>query len=496
MTHPQSGFDLRAAARRDMIERGFAPDLPADAARQLAALTASAPAPASAPATAPAPAGLRDLRDLPWSSIDNDDSLDLDQIEVAERSSDGSITIRVGIADVDALVPLRTPLDAHAHANATSVYTGVETFPMLPDALSTNLTSLAQDGMRQSVVVEFVVGADGAIGASGIYPALVRNAAKLAYDGVGAWLAGTGAAPPLVASSAPLQEQLRLQHEAAERLRQRREANGAFELDTIEANPIMANGHVTGLAVPLKSPARDLIEDFMISANTVAAAFLAGHGRSLILRVVRSPERWERIVDLARGLGTTLPSSPDRAALAAFLKVRREADPVQFPDLSLTVVKLLGSGEYALERPGDPPAAHFCLAVQDYTHSTAPNRRFADLVTQRLLKAALVGSAPPYPDADLDAIARHCTEQEDQANRVERQVRKQVAAVLLSDRVGSVFDAIITGVTPKGTFARLLRPPAEGILDGADHQVDVGDRVRVRLVRTDPEKGYIDFRLA
>ncbi|MGH7626365.1 MAG: RNB domain-containing ribonuclease [Gemmatimonadaceae bacterium] len=484
--HHHPTFDLRAAVRQDLLDRGFAPDLPPDAARQLASLDGGAPSRRAD--------DVQDLRALPWSSIDNDDSRDLDQIEVAERVT-GGIRVRIGVADVDHLVTEATPLDAHARENATSVYTGVETFPMLPEELSTNLTCLAEDGERSSIVVEFVVAPDGTVSGHAVCRALVRNRAKLAYDGVGAWLESSGPAPAPVAADQALADQLRLQHEAAQALRTRREAHGALELDTIEATPVVTDGTVTDLTVARKGFARALIEDFMIAANTVVAQFLTEHKRSSILRVVRSPERWPRIVVLARSLGESLPEQPSGTALAAFLRKRQAADPQHFPDLSLSVVKLLGPGSYTLERPGDTSAGHFGLAVQDYTHSTAPNRRYADLVTQRIVKAALASSAPPYTDDQLTDLAQHCTTKEDDARHVERLVRKQIAAVLLADRIGDTFDGIITGVTPKGTFARLLRPPAEGIVDGVDHRVDVGDRVRLRLVHTDPRKGYVDFRL-
>jgi len=485
--HQHAHFDLRAAVRQDLLDRGFAPDLPPDAARQLASLDGAAQ-----PARV---ADAQDLRALPWSSIDNDDSRDLDQIEVAERVNDGGIRVRIAVADVDDLVTLATPLDSHARVNATSVYTGIETFPMLPEALSTNLTCLAQNGDRSAIVVEFVVAPDGTVSGHAVNRAVVRNRAKLAYDSVGAWLDATGPAPAPVAADQALAQQLRLQHEAAQALRTQRETHGALELETIEATPVVTDGKVTDLTVPRKGLARALIEDFMIAANTVVAQFLAERKRSSILRVVQSPERWPRIVSLAQSLGESLPEQPSGTALAAFLRKRKAADPQHFPDLSLSVVKLLGPGTYTLERPGDAPAGHFGLAVQDYTHSTAPNRRYADLVTQRIVKAALANATPPYSDEALSTLAQHCTAKEDDARHVERLVRKQIAAVLLADRIGGTFDGIITGVTAKGTFARLLQPPAEGIVDGVDHRVDVGDRVRLRLVRTDPLKGYVDFRL-
>ncbi|OYV68200.1 MAG: ribonuclease II, partial [Gemmatimonadetes bacterium 21-71-4] len=401
--------DLDAIARRIAAKYGFQTDFPADTKTQLAALTQ----PASIPS------GVRDLRRLLWSSIDNATSLDLDQAEAAEQLSDGSIRLLVAIADVDALVAKGTPLDLHAQANSTSVYTGVDVFPMLPDQLSTGLTSLNQDADRLSVVIETVVDAQGEVQKHDVYRAVIRNQAKLAYDDVGAWL--DGAMPPgLVAGNAALQEQLRLQSEAAQRLKAQRERHGALEFETLEATPVARDGQVVDLALTRKSKARDLIEDFMIASNIAIAMFLESKGRSGIRRVVREPERWSKIVDLAKQYGATLPAAPDSLALSKFMIARRAADPVRFPDLSLTIVKLMGPGEYALDLPGKDPGLHFGLAVHDYTHATAPNRRYADLVTQRAAKAALDGTAAPYTDDELSAIAAHCTEREDAATKVER----------------------------------------------------------------------------
>lgn len=475
-------FDLDAVARRIATKYGFEPAYPDDARRQLDAISAPAPV----------PAGTRDLRNLLWSSIDNDSSLDLDQAEVAEQLPGDSIRLLVAIADVDALVPGGSPLDAHAHANSTSVYTGVEVFPMLPEKLSTGLTSLNQNEDRLALVIETVVDAHGEVTTQDVYRAVIRNQAKLAYDQVGAWLDG-GTAPPKVTGNAALQEQLRLQSEAAQRLKSQRLRHGAIELDTIEATPVAKDGQVVDLALTQKSKARDLIEDFMIASNIAIAVFLESKGRSGIRRVVREPERWSRLVDLARQYGATLPAKPDSLALAQFLSTRRAADPLRFPDLSLTVVKLMGPGEYALDMPGKDPGMHFGLAVHDYSHATAPNRRYADLITQRLAKAAIAGADAPYSNDDLAALAAHCTEREDAANKVERTMRKVAAALLLAHRIGDVFDGIVTGVSDHGTFARLFHPPAEGMVVRAQHGLDVGDRVKLRLVHTDPSQGYIDF---
>ncbi|MDE3215764.1 MAG: RNB domain-containing ribonuclease [Gemmatimonadota bacterium] len=474
--------DLDAIARRIAAKYGFEAQFPAAAAQQLAQLTAPAPAAADA----------RDLRGMLWSSIDNATSLDLDQAEVAEQLAGDAIRLLVAIADVDALVSRDSPLDVHAHANSTSVYTGVEVFPMLPDRLSTGLTSLNENEDRLAFVIETVVDASGEVTRHDVYRALIRNQAKLAYDDLGAWLDG-GPAPAKVAASAGLASQIRLQSEAAQRLKEQRARHGALEFDTLEATPVARGGQIVDLALTRKSKARDLIEDFMIASNIAIAVFLESKGRSGIRRVVREPERWSRIVDLAKQYGTTLPAQPDSLALANFMSARRAADPVRFPDLSLTVVKLMGPGEYALDLPGRDPGIHFGLAVHDYTHATAPNRRYADLVTQRAVKAALAGTPAPYSNDELAAIAAHCTEREDAASKVERTMRKVAAALLLAHRIGDVFDGIVTGVSDHGTFARLFHPPAEGMVVHGQHGLDVGDKVRLRLIHTDPQQGYLDF---
>jgi exoribonuclease-2 len=489
MTHGQQNhhgdhafFDMHAAARRIVAAGGFEPDLPNPARDQLNHITAPAPI----------TSGVRDLRDRPWSSIDNDESRDLDQIEYAERLDDGAIRVVVGIADVDALVERGTPLDEHANANSTSVYTGVAVFPMLPERLSTDLTSLNEGQDRLALAIETVVNADGDVVSYDVYRAMVHNNAQLAYDSVGAWLAG-GSAPPKVAANRVIAEQLRLQDEASQRLKAERLRNGALELETIEASPVTQNGRIVDLKLLQKGRARDLIEDFMIASNVAIAKFLEARGRSGIRRVVREPERWSRIVELAGRYGTTLPADPDSLALAKFLAERRAADPDRFPDLSLSIVKLMGPGIYALDLPGKDPGGHFGLATHDYSHATAPNRRYADLVTQRLVKAALANAPAPYANEALAEIAKHCTEREDAENKVERTVRKTAAALLLRDRIGETFDGIVTGANEKGTFVRIVKPPAEGMVVRNHAGFDVGDKVRVKLVGADPNRGYIDF---
>lgn len=478
-----SEFDLNAAAHEEMIQEGFSPDFPAGTDEQVAQIRARRNGVGD---------GVRDLRGMLWSSIDNDTSRDLDQIEVAERV-DGGIRVLVGIADVDGAVAVDTPIDQHAASQTTSVYTAVRTFPMLPEALSTDITSLNENADRLAIVMEYVVGVDGEIGASQVYRAQVRNKAQLTYSGVGPWLEGRGSAPPKVASSSDLAAQLKLQDEAAQALRTQRHRLGALEFDRLEAHAVMEGETVRGVTASMKNRANDLIEDFMVAANEVMARLMKEKGRSAIRRVVRTPERWPRIVELARQCGESLPEEPDSGALSAFLQRRRQADPVHYPDLSLAVVKLMGPGEYVLSRANDDGEGHFGLAVHDYTHSTAPNRRFADLVTQRLVKAVWTGHAAPYTDNQLDGIARNCTLKEDAARKVERVMLKRVAAVALQDRIGETFEGVVTGVTPKGVFVRVMRPPVEGRVMRGEEGMDVGDQVHVKLLRTDPQRGFIDF---
>ena len=480
---PSSNIDLQAIAKQVMVERGFEPEFPAAVGQQLAELKAHPPLVASG-------SDIRDLRSLLWSSIDNDTSRDLDQVEVAERLSDGSIKVLVGIADVDAFVAKHSPIDDHAAKETTTVYTGVRNFPMLPEELSTGASSLLEDQDRLAVVIEFVTAADGSVKSSDVYRAIVRNQAQLAYGPVGAWLEAKSPAPAKVAASVDLQAQLKLQNEAAQALRQQRYRQGALNIETSELHAVVLNQQVVDLANQEKNRATELIEDFMIAANGVVARML--EKVSSLRRIVKTPKRWERIVQLAAEQGGQLPPQPDSKALNDFLLKRKAADPDHFADLSLAVVKLIGPGEYVLERPGDPEQGHFGLAVQDYTHSTAPNRRFADVVTQRLIKTMLSNQAAPYSDDELAAIASNCTVKEDAARKVEREMSKRLAAVAMTRRIGDMFDAIVTGVTPRGTFVRVLQPHIEGLLVKGQ-KVDVGDRVRVKLVRTDVQHGYIDF---
>jgi VacB/RNase II family 3'-5' exoribonuclease len=479
-----SQYDLGSMAHQEMLAEGFHPDFPPGVMEQVKTLETQPPA-----ALTPQ---LRDMRSLLWSSIDNDTSRDLDQAEVAERVTNG-IRVMIAVADVDADVPIGSPIDKYAADETTSVYTGVRTFSMLPEQLSTGLTSLNEGEDRAAMVVDFIVSQDGSISSQGIYRALVRNQAQLTYNGVGGWLEGA-AAPPKVSASPDLAAQLKLQDAAAQILLEERHRLGALNIDRVEAEAVVTDdGDVESLGVRKKNRASELIENFMVAANGVVARTLSNAGVSSIRRIVKTPKRWPRIVELAARSGVTLPTEPDSGALNAFLEKQKAADPVHYADLSLAVVKLMGPGEYVLAKAGDTSQGHFALAAHDYTHSTAPNRRFADTVTQRLIKAVIAKQPPPYSDAQLDAIATNCTLKEDAARKVERVMEKRVAAVALRPRIGETFPAVVTGVTPKGTFVRVLNPPAEGLLIHGQEGVDVGDQIKVKLVSTDPRRGYIDF---
>jgi VacB/RNase II family 3'-5' exoribonuclease len=436
--------------------------------------------------------GFEDLTHLPWCSIDNDDSRDLDQVSVSADLPGGATKILVGVSDVDVLVQQNSPLDLHARRNTTSIYTGVRTFPMFPERLSWDLTSLNADEDRRAFIFEFVVESDGRIGASRIYKAWVRNKAKLTYNGVTAWLEGKTPLPPETAQVPELEAQIRAQDAAAQRLRMARHEHGALDLETLQPRAVTENNVVLDLVADYQNRAQELIEDLMVAANGVTARYLTSKGFPTFRRVVRSPERWLRIVATAEALGCSLPDEPDSKALNKFLMEQKAKDPLRFPDLSLTVVKLLGRGEYVMETPNQEPLGHFGLAVRDYSHSTAPNRRYPDLVTHRLLKAALSGTTPP-PLGDLEALAAHCTERENQADKVERQVRKSAGAALLSHRIGETFDAIVTGASDKGTWVRALKPPVEGRVVHGEAGLDVGDRCCVKLLEVNIPNGWIDF---
>ncbi len=487
----QVRFDLVAAAHATMIEHGFQPDFPAGTDAQLAAIEAHP--------ELPAVPGAEDLRNLLWSSIDNDTSKDLDQIEWAEQLPDGRIRVLVGIADVDLRVPKGTVIDSHARSETTSVYTGVKVFPMLPTQLSEGITSLNENEDRAAVVVEFFVDASSCVLSGRVFRALVRNRAQLAYNSVGAWLDGSGPAPAKVAASNELAAQLKLQDAAAKRLLNCRFQSGALDIETIETRPVMQGDEAVEIKSLEKNGATSLIEEFMVAANGVVARGFESDGVASIRRIVRTPKRWDRIVELAAGLGTTLPSEPDSKALNDFLLAQKQKDEVHFPDLSLAVVKLLGPGEYVLVKPNEPSPGHFGLAVRDYAHSTAPNRRFPDVVSQRILKAWLAKTQQPYSEDELNAIAQRCTLMEDAARKVEREMEKRIAAVVLRPSIGKTFSAIVTGVNSHGSFVRTLNPHVDGMLVNVGKPgakgLDVGDRVTVKLVATDPARGFIDFAI-
>ena len=485
-TDQQHRAILQRIAQRVMLERGLLPTFSDAASAELERIQTAAGTDDASPT-------IRDLTGLLWASIDNDDSRDLDQLTVAETLPGDAFKILVAVADVDALVKDGSAIDAHARHNTTSVYTAAGVFPMLPQKLSTDLTSLNPDQDRLAVIVEMTVAADGAVQSSDIYQARVRNRAKLAYNSVAAWLDGSGAIPTALAAVGGLAENMRAQDRIAQRLKNLRHVHGALSLATIQARPIFEDDNLLGLDVQKKNRATEIIEDFMIAANGVTARYLAAKNFPSIRRVVRTPKRWDRIVELAQAHGQTLPADADSVALNTFLVKERAADPARFPDLSLAVIKLLGAGEYVAERPGVMAPGHFGLAVKDYTHSTAPNRRYADLITQRLLKAAIAGRPAPYSYDDLGVLATHLTEEEDAAEKVERQVSKSAAAMLLESRIGEQFDALVTGASEKGTWARLLTIPVEGRVVQGFEGMDVGDQIRVQLVSVNVERGFVDF---
>jgi len=476
---------LQSIAHRAMLERGLLPDFSREALAELERLQRSVAIDSNT---------IRDRRNLLWASIDNDDSRDLDQLTVAEALPAGKVKILVAIADVDSIVKSDSAIDEHARHNTTSVYTAAEIFPMLPEKISTDMTSLNFNQDRIAIVVEMVVGADGSLEDSKIYKAWVRNHAKLAYNSVAAWLEKKADLPEEVAAVQGLAENLQLQDRVAQRMKNLRHLHGALSLETIEAKPVFDGDEIQALEIEEKNRAKEIIEDFMIAANGVTARYLSASGFPSIRRVVRTPKRWERIVEIAWEHKCELPAIPDSKALEEFLIREKAADPIRFPDLSLAVIKLLGNGEYIAELPDGNAPGHFGLAVKDYAHSTAPNRRYPDLLTQRLLKAALDGKPVPYSKDELDVLAAHCTEAEDAANKVERRVEKSAAALLLESRIGEQFDSIVTGASEKGTWVRLLTIPVEGKLVQGFEGLDVGHRLRVQLIATDVERGFIDFK--
>jgi exoribonuclease-2 len=477
---------LATIATLAMFSRGLEPEFPAGVEHQLATMEEPAHEKDSS---------IRDLTMLPWCSIDNDDSRDLDQLTVCEPLPKAGVRIFVAVADVDALVKKGSPIDEHARINTTSVYTSARVFTMLPERLCTDLTSLSPNEDRLALVSEMDFTNDGVMFGSSIYRAVVRNKAQLAYDAVSAWMEGQSDLPEPASRIAGMNVQLRMQDELAQKLRVLRRAQGSLEFETFQPRASFEGDRITSIRQQPQNRARQLIEEFMIATNGCTARFLVAQGGSSLRRVVRSPERWLRIVQVASGYGVTLPNQPDGKALEAFLAHQHQVDPLRFPDLSLVIVKLMGSGEYVVERPHEIPTGHFGLAVQDYMHSTAPNRRFPDLITLRLLKAALAGKKSPYSNVELDELAAHCTMQEDAAQKVERQVRKSEAALLLHSRIGQHFDGLVTGINDKGVWVRIFEPPAEGRLMGDLPELKVGQPVRVRLVSTSVERGFINFVL-
>ncbi len=476
---------LQSIAHRVMLERGLLPDFSSQALAELAQLQH----PAAAAGT-----NIRDLRNLLWASIDNDDSRDLDQLTVAEALPGDNIKVLVAVADVDSLVRNGSAIDEHARHNTTSIYTAAEIFPMLPERLSTDLTSLNFDEQRIALVVEMGIDANGNIQDSDIFRAMVVNHAKLAYNSVAAWLDGTGNKPESITAVSGLEENLRLQDRAAQRMKHLRHTHGALSLETIEARPVFDGDQIRALEVEEKNRAKELIEDFMVAANGVTARYLSTKKFPSIRRVVRIPKRWDRIVEIARDHKIGLPENPDSKSLENFLIKAKAMDPLRYPDLSLAVIKLLGSGEYVVAPPEGIAPGHFGLAVKDYAHSTAPNRRYPDLLTQRLLKAALVNTPVPYRIDELESLAIHCTQTEDVVNKIERQVGKSAAALLLEQRIGEQFDAIVTGASEKGTWVRLQTIPVEGKLVAGFEGLDVGHRIRVKLTSLDVQRGFIDFK--
>jgi exoribonuclease II len=476
--------DLARIAAKAMVDRGLVAEFSTASLNQAA--TFEKQHQESAP-------DIRDLRSLLWCSIDNEESRDLDQLSVCELLPNGVVKVLVAIADVDTLVKKGSPIDDCAQQNTTSVYTAARIFPMLPELLSTDLTSLNPQVDRLAMVTELVFDAEANIASSTIYRAKVHNHCKLAYADVAAWLDGKGDIPNGVRAVTGMDEQIRVQDAVSQKLRKRRFEQGALEFRTIQSRTVFSGDQVVDVEQQQPNRARQLIEELMLATNGATARFLASKGYSALCRVVRSPERWLKIVEVAKDYGEVLPVEPDSKALEAFLRKRREADPLRFPDLSLVVIKLMGAGEYALQLAGATPVGHFGLAIRAYSHSTAPNRRFADLVTQRIIKAAVVGASAPYSDAELDALAKHCNEQGSDANKVERQVRKSEAALVLQVRLGEVFDGIVTSASNKGVWVRVFNPPVDGRLSGPGAMPRMGQKVKARLTLADVERGFIDF---
>lgn len=481
-------FDLTAIARQAMKDRNLLPDFSKDVINEVEALQEPTFPISNLPA--------KDLRDCLWFSIDNDDSRDLDQLTHTEALPEEKYRMRVAVADVSLLVKQQTAIDSHAAHNTTSVYTPSKIFPMLPEKLSTDLSSLNPDEDRLAVVFEGIISATGTLEDSSVYLAYVHNYAQLAYNSLSAWLDGKAPPPAPITKKQGLEDQIRLQDALAKKIAQHRHEAGALSLETIEPKPILSEGVVVDIQATEITRSRKLIENFMIVANTISVRFSTAHHLPILRRVVTIPKRWDKIMAIANENGVTLPNTPDGVALEQFLIKQHEKDPISFPDLSLTIIKLLGKGEYVASQPGKSAPGHFGLALRDYSHSTAPNRRYPDLITQRLITASLLQQDPPYQFNELATLAKHCTEKEDDAEKVERRMRKSAAAQLLTPMIGKEFKAIVTGASEKGTWVRLLNPPVEGKLIRDASLVDVGDHITVKLVHTDVFNGYIDFEMS
>jgi exoribonuclease R len=505
------GFDLAHAAVEELHEAGFKPEFGRDVQEQVSEIERDIAHWGDAKSAA-------DLRGLGWSSIDNDTSKDLDQIEVAERVPTG-IRLHIAIGDVAAAVEKGSPIDEHAQNQTQTIYTAVKNFPMLPLELSAGLTSLNENEDRLAILMSFTVASNGELLDETVSRSWVRNRAQLAYSRVGPWLDAGGNDPKNVVNLRSdsarehdsdeaastrmdgdrnlradwLAEQLKLQDEATEALHRTRIAAGALDFHKAEAEPVLMDGHIASVHEVTQNRAMHLIEDLMVAANGVMARALRKGGRSGLQRVVKTPERWNRIVALAQRTGRTLPEQPDSVELNKFLQAQRESDPDHYPDLAVAVIKLMGPGEYMLMRADDDPTGHFGLAARDYTHSTAPNRRFPDLVTQRILHAMMDDAPPPYTDGELAAIAQHCNEADKALRKIERRMQKRVAAVAMSGHVGEDFKAVVTGSSDKGVYARVIEPPFEGRVVEGEYGLDVGDVVRVKLIHTDPARAFIDL---
>lgn len=460
--------DLIQLAEKAMLEKGFLP-YPTEAAEQeAAALTGPA---------VPLDENYRDMREIPWISIDNDDSKDLDQITYAEGNR-----IFIAIADVDALVKKGSAIDLYAQNNTTSVYTPKINFPMLPSQLSFDYTSLNEHSERCATVTEIELDHEGKFIKWDVYYAWVKNHTKLAYNATAKELEeGTAS------------EQLLLQDKLAQRIKDYRFKQGSLDFETIKLKPKIEGEEVADLQREKGNRATELIENFMIASNVTMTRFLKAHNLPSIRRVVRTPKRWEKIRDVAFELGFELPLEPDVKALQNFLTEQKEKNPLNFNNLSLSLIKLIGRGEYVATFPGQTSPGHFDLAILDYSHTTAPNRRYPDLITQRILKSLIFKKPAPYSDDELAALAERCTQKEDDANKVERRMVKSAAALYLSNKIGQQWPAVVTGVNEHGTWVRLNNPPIEGKLSRGARGLDVGDKLTVVLIHVDVERGYIDF---